>query len=131
MTATETEVPITWGDTDAGGLIYFPRIFHLFVVGINDHVDAADHLMERLRDGGHVLPVVEADADFAAPLRAGDTAVVATTVASVGESSFTPAFEVRRSADDVVAATGSATFVLVDDGFEATPLPDWLRDALA
>jgi acyl-CoA thioester hydrolase len=131
MTATETEVPITWGDTDAGGLIYFPRVFHLFVVGLNDHVGATDHLMERLRAEGHALPVVEADAEFAAPLRAGDTAVVTTTVTSAGESSFTPVFEVRRAADDAVTVSGSATFVLVDDAFEPTPLPDWIRDALA
>ncbi len=124
---TETRYRITWGDTDAGGLIYFPRLFHLFVVGLNDHV-GGEHLMDRLRREGHVLPVVEAEASFEAPLRAGDRAVVETTVPTTGESSFTPEFEIRR--EQAVAATGSATFVLVDGKFEPISLPDWLRAAL-
>ena len=32
-----TEVQVAWGDTDAGGLIYFPRFFHFVVVGLNDY----------------------------------------------------------------------------------------------
>lgn len=124
---TETGYRITWGDTDAGGLVYFPRLFHLFVVGLNDHV-GSEHLMDRLRREGHVLPVVGAEASFEAPLRAGDDVVIETRVPTVGESSFTAEFEVRRG--ETVAATGSATFVLVDSEFEATPLPDWLRAEL-
>lgn len=124
---TETRYRITWGDTDAGGLIYYPRLFHLFVVGLNDHV-GSEHLMDRLRREGHVLPVVEAEASFEAPLRAGDGAVVETTVPTVGGSSFTAEFEIRRG--DAVAASGSATFVLVDGEFEPTPLPDWFRAEL-
>lgn len=124
---TETRYRITWGDTDAGGLVYFPRLFHLFVVGLNDHV-GGEHPMDRLRREGHVLPVVEAEASFEAPLRAGDDVVIETSVPTAGESSFTPEFEIRRG--DMVAATGSATFVLVDGEFEPTPLPDWLAAGL-
>jgi len=124
---TETRYRITWGDTDAGGLIYYPRLFHLFVVGLNDHV-GSEHLMDRLRREGHVLPVVEAEASFEAPLRAGDEVVIETTVPTTGESSLSPEFEIRRG--ETVAATGSATFVLVDSAFDSTPLPDWFRAAL-
>lgn len=57
------EVQVTWGDTDAGGLIYFPRFFHLFLVGVNAYFEpAADHLMEHLRRTDYTLPAVDASA---------------------------------------------------------------------
>ncbi|MFC7156932.1 acyl-CoA thioesterase [Halomarina halobia] len=122
-----TDVPITWGDTDAGGLIYYPRLFHFFVVALNDYfTPVADHLMEQLRADGYVLPVVETSASFTTPLRAGDTARIETAI-EVGERSLTATFTVTREADGRRAAEGRAVFILVDADFEPTPLPASVR----
>lgn len=127
----ETEVPVTWGDTDAGGLIYFPRFFHLSVIGLNAYFEpVADHLMEHLRGAGRVLPAVDASASFEAPLRAGDRARVETRV-EAGESSLTAEFTVERARDAVRAADMTVTFVLVDDEFESVALPDAVRECVA
>ena len=128
-----TEVPVTWSDTDAGGLIYFPRFFHFFVVGVNDYFAPAvddTHPMEVLRHQGLTLPAVDASASFSAPLRAGETAVVETEVTAFGESSLTVGFTVDRGDDGDRAAAGEVTFVLVDEDFAATPLPDALRECV-
>lgn len=126
--SARVEIPVTWGDTDAGGLIYYPRFFHFFVVGLNAYFEpVAPHLMKWLRDRGYVLPSVEASASFEAPLRAGDIASVETTVETVGTSSFTAAFEVTRAEDDVQAARGQVAFVLVDETFEPASLPEAVR----
>lgn len=128
-----TEIPVTWGDTDAGGLIYFPRFFHYAVVGLNAYFAPAvegGHLMETLRAEGLVLPAVETSASFETPLRAGDTASVRTTVRAVGESSLSVEVEVRRLADGERAGTVEVTFVLVDEAFEATALPRSVRDCV-
>lgn len=128
-----TEIPVTWDDTDAGGLIYFPRFFHFAVVALNDYFRPAldgDHPMEALRAEGLTLPAVDANASFEAPLRAGDTAVVTSTVRSLGRSSLTFGFEVERDGDGQRTADGDVTFVLVDGGFEATPLPESVRDCV-
>lgn len=133
-----TKVQVTWGDTDAGGLIYFPQFFHFFVVGLNAYfAPAADHLMEHLREEGYTLPAVDASASFEAPLRAGDVARVGTAVAALGESSLTVEFAVERAgdgtdtaerADDGThAADGEVTFVLVDDDFTPAALPESVR----
>lgn len=123
-----TELRVTWGDTDAGGLIYFPRFFHFVVVGLNDYfAPAADgHLMEHLRADGYVLPAVDASASFESPLRAGDAIAVETAV-DPGETSLTAAFSVERLAEGERAAGGEVTFVLVDDAFRPAPLPDAVR----
>lgn len=127
-----TEIPVTWGDTDAGGLIYFPRFFHFFVVGLNAYFDpVAPHLMEHLRSEDRVLPAVDCSASFSAPLRAGETARIETTVTDAGTSSLTCAFAVERAEDGEEAAEGEVTFVLVDEAFEAAPLPDSLYACVA
>lgn len=126
----ETEVPITWGDTDAGGLIYFPRFFHLSVVGLNAYFEpVADHLMERLRGEGRVLPAVDASASFEAPLRAGDRARLETRV-EAGETSLTAEVTVERTSDGVRAADMTVTFVLVDEAFDPVALPDAVRECV-
>jgi len=125
----ETTVRITWGDTDAGGLIYFPRFFHFVVVGLNDYfTPVEDHLMEGLRAAGHALPAVDATATFETPLRAGETASIETRV-TAGETSLSVDFIVRDG-DDQRAATGEVTFVLVDADFEPAPLPDRVHECV-
>ena len=133
----QTEVRVTWGDTDAGGLIYFPRFFHFVVVGLNDYfapVEGTDegdgHLMEHLRREGYVLPAVDASASFESPLRAGDEIVVETAVTG-GETSLTAEFSVTRTADGERAASGEVTFVLVDGDFRPATLPDSVRARIA
>jgi acyl-CoA thioester hydrolase len=129
-----TEIPVAWADTDAGGLIYYPRYFHYFIVALNDYFAPAfdgAHPMETLRREGLVLPAVDASASFESPLRAGDTAVVETTVTEFGDASLTVAFTVDRAEDGRRAGGGSVTFVLVDEDFESTPLPASVRDCIA
>lgn len=127
-----TDIPVTWGDTDAGGLIYYPRFFHYVVIGLNDYFAPAvanRHLMESLRESGYALPAVEATASFTAPLRAGDTARIELTIHG-GTTSLTVTFDITRTADGRKTATGEVAFVLVDEAFEATPLPDAIHDCI-
>jgi len=112
--AHTSALTIDWGDTDAGGLIYFPRFFHFAVVGLNDYFAPAmdGHLMESLRRDGHVLPAVDASGSFESPLRAGDRVEVETTVTRLGEASLTTAFDVRRAetAERAADETGDDDF---------------------
>lgn len=131
MTPAETRVRVRWGDTDAGGLIYFPRYFGYFVAGFADYLDPVDHVFESLRQGGYVLPSVDVNASFEEPLRAGDAAIVETRITQFGEASLTAAFRAHRADGYTLTATGAVTFVLVDENFEPTPLPDEWRAIVA
>lgn len=128
-----TPITIDWGDTDAGGLIYYPRFFHFVIVGLNDYFSQAtdgEHPMESYRKDGYLLPAVEASASFHSPLRAGDTALLETTVVDSGTSSLTMAFTIVRPSTDERVADGEVSFVFVDETFEATPLPDDMRECI-
>jgi len=129
----ETEITVDWGDTDAGGLIYYPRFFHFVIVGLNDYFRPAadgEHPMEAYRKAGYLLPAVEASASFHSPLRAGDVATLETTVVDVGTASLSVSFEITRVSNDERVAEGEVSFVFVDDAFEATTLPDAIRDCI-
>ncbi len=122
-----TPITVDWGDTDAGGLIYYPQFFHFVIVGLNDYFSPAtdgEHPMESYRKDGYLLPAVEASASFHAPLRAGDTALLETTVVDSGTTSLTVSFDISRPSTDEHVAGGEVSFVFVDETFEATPLPD-------
>lgn len=128
-----TELRVRWGDTDAGGLIYFPRYFHFAIVALNEYFAPAfegGHPMEALRRESLVLPAVDASASFESPLRAGDEVVVETTVTALGDASMTVAFELTRSAAGPPVASLEVTFVLVDDAFEATSLLTPMRECV-
>ncbi|ELY49443.1 acyl-CoA thioesterase [Natronorubrum sulfidifaciens] len=129
-----TPITVDWGDTDAGGLIYYPRFFHFVIVGLNDYFSQAtdgEHPMESYRKDGYLLPAVEASASFHSPLRAGDTALLETTVIESGTSSLTVAFTIVRTSTDERVADGEVSFVFVDETFEATPLPDDIRECIS
>ena len=128
-----TETMVEWGDTDAGGLIYYPRFFHFTVVGLNDYFSPAvegGYLMERYRQRGYVLPAVETAASFHSPLRAGDDIAVETTVVRAGDASLEVAFEVVRLADGDRGADVEVTFILVDAEFAPATLPDEIHDCI-
>lgn len=126
-----TELDVKWGDTDAGGLIYFPRFFHYFVVGLNAYFEpASEHLMESFRTNGYRFPAVDASASFESPVRAGDTVRVGAAVSKLGEASLTVEFAVERAGDGTDVADGMVTFVRVDENFEPAPLPEWVRDCI-
>ena len=128
-----TETTVEWGDTDAGGLIYYPRFFHFAVVGLNDYFSPAvdgGYPMEQYRNRGYVLPAVETTASFHSPLRAGDDIAIETTVTQVGDASVTVAFEVVRLADGKLAANVEVTFVLVDEEFEPAAFPEEIHDCI-
>lgn len=122
----ETEITVDWGDTDAGGLIYYPRFFHFVIVGLNEYFRPAtdgEHPMEAYRKQGYLLPAVEASASFHSPLRAGDVATLETTVVDSGTASLTVSFTMTRDSNGERVAEGDVSFVFVDDAFETAPLP--------
>ena len=117
---------VEWADTDASGIYHNTTVARL--------VEAAEaELMRGLGiDFAPAAPRVRYEVEFASPLRFGDEAVTTVRVAELGRTSLTFDFEVRRGADDVLAARGRYVVVHVAgyDGEGASPWPDAWRSAL-
>lgn len=84
------EITIRLYDTDASGLIFFGaqfRIAHEVYEEFAAHLGLP--LAAVLREGKLLLPIVHAEADYAAPLAVGDRVSVRVAVARIGEHSVT------------------------------------------
>jgi 4-hydroxybenzoyl-CoA thioesterase len=125
--------PVRFADVDHAGIVYYPRFFHYFHLAFEElfrvrmgpraYVD----LLDRDRVG---FPAVHAEADYKAPLRFGDAAVVALAVARLGATSITFRYRVRR--DDVECAVGTVVCAVVDLArFAPRPVPDAIRELVA
>ncbi|HEX8500291.1 MAG TPA: thioesterase family protein [Pyrinomonadaceae bacterium] len=125
-------IPVRFGDCDPAGLVYYPVLFHYCHVAMEEFFAArcgvpyARLVVER-RLG---FPVVNVRAEFFAPFVYGDEAEVEVRVSSVGRSSVTFEYRLRRASDQTLCA--AATHVQVSmslDDRRAVPVPADLRRA--
>ncbi|MDE0222825.1 MAG: acyl-CoA thioesterase [Spirochaetaceae bacterium] len=127
MEMTRHRVTVRLHHTDAAGVLFYGRLFELVQEAFEEALRAGGlPLGKLLRDGGFRLPVVHAEADYTAPVRAGDLLEVRLTFAPgdrslrVGADFVDPAGRTVAAARVVHAAVSAATGT-------AVPLPDAVR----
>jgi 4-hydroxybenzoyl-CoA thioesterase len=127
MSAFVTELKVRFGDVDAAGIAYFPRIYGYL------H-EVFEELWERhvgLRYPELILgrrlgcPLVHSEVDFRSPLRFGDVARVRVTCYRLGRSSLGLRY-VFSTGRECLDARMVTTFVHLDT-LEPLPLPDEFR----
>lgn len=139
MSAVVIERPVRFEDIDAAGIVFFPR-----------YLEYTHEAMERFFDGlparpggvtpGYVdlitkrrigFPAVHVTADYSGPLRYGDVALIAITVARIGTTSVTFRYEITRKRDGVKVAAIEHVVVASDlDTITKRDLPDDVRALL-
>lgn len=129
-----TRITVRFGDTDPAGLVYYPNLFHYFHVAMEEFFAARcgvryDQLMELERIG---FPTVKAQAEFMLPLVYGDVAVVEVYVSSVGRSSATFEYSIRRASDEALCVRAQLVQVAMNlDERRAVSISDELRRAFS
>jgi len=119
-------------DTDAAGFLFYGSQFRIAHAALEDFLEHLGlPIGALLRARATLFPVVHAEADYRAPLTAGDRLTVSLAVRALGERSFTLAYRFLlphgREAGSVLtvhAALDTATGA-------SCALPDALRAALA
>ncbi len=126
------ETRIKLRDTDAAGVIYFPRLFEL----VSDAYEAF------LAEGGFdifnayagktdfLLPVVHAEADYQAPLRAGDRIGIEVVVERIGTSSYSFVFTVRNESGGICAVARKSHVAVSRTTWKSVPIPEPVANAL-
>ena len=131
--AYRTEIQVRFGDVDKAGIVYYPVIFHYLHIAqedfFADYVGMPYHrLIEEERLG---FPTVHDSTDFQKPLRYGDTLEIAIHISSVGTSSATFEFRVRKKGSDQLLVSSSEVKVAIDmDTWEKTAIPEKYRQML-
>ncbi len=113
MSKFSYERVIRFADTDAAGVVYFPRLLSLCHEAYEASLAAAGiDLAHFFGDGRRVIPITHVDADFRRPLRVGDRPWVELSAVRDSETAFT--LHYRISLGEGVAATATTHHVCID-----------------
>ena len=113
--------------TDAAGVLFYGRLFELVQEAFEEALRAGGlPLAAALRDGGFGLPVVHAEADYAAPVRVGDSLDVRLTF-EAGDRSLRVDAEIADGAGRAVGAARVVHAAVDPVTGAAVPLPDAVR----
>lgn len=124
---TRHTVTVRLHHTDAAGVLFYGRLFELAQEALEEALAAGGlPLGELLRGGGFRLPVVHAEADYTAPVRAGDVLEVRLAFQAGDRSLRVGAEFVDAAGRQVAAARVVHAAVSVATG-TAVPLPDAVR----
>jgi YbgC/YbaW family acyl-CoA thioester hydrolase len=127
-----TRISVRFGDCDPAGLVYYPVLFHYCHAAMEEFFAARcgvsyPQLMAERRVG---FPTVNVRAEFFAPFVYGDEALVEVWASSVGRTSVTFEYRLRRAADQTLCASATHVQVALSlDERRAVPLPEDLRRA--
>jgi acyl-CoA thioester hydrolase len=126
-----------YAEIDQQGVVFNGHYLTWFDEACTAFLDDLDVTYPGLIESGHDVQVVHTDIDFAGPVRWRDAVRVEVACESIGTTSFTLGFHVRRMAagsapgDERVAVRGRNVYVVVStDDWAKRPLPCALRDAL-
>lgn len=123
-----TQILVRFGDLDAAGIAYYPRLVNFLHVSFEDffrgHVGKP--YSDVFRDGLG-FPTVKIEMDFLSPVHYGDHVDVLVAVEHLGRSSVRIRYEGSVAGRPVFKARNTAVVVDMKD-FRPTPLPDWLRE---
>lgn len=133
----ETVIPVTWGDCDAAGIVFYPRFFAWFDTGTHGLLNSAGLGVRVLRrDLGIVTPLVASEAAFKRSASYDDLLTLRSQIVRWGRTSFAIR-HVLTDADGAVVAEGKETRAWVEWDQEANrprraqPIPQHIRDRFA
>lgn len=99
-----TLIPVRFADVDPAGFVYYANIYHYFHVAMEEFfaVRCGISYASLIEDERLGFPTVKVETEFFEPLHYGDVAEVEVKVTSVGDSSASFEYQIRRAGEDVL-----------------------------
>ena len=127
----KTEHRVIYGDTDAGGVVYYANYFRWFESGRREMFRSLKIDYAALSKKGVITPVVEAHCNYYAPARYDDVVVVETRISEIKEKSVKSENKVIRKKDKKLLASGYTVNVFVGkEKTKSIKIPDDVRRKL-
>lgn len=124
------KIVINIGDTDATGVIYFPRLFEKCVIILEDFLSTF-HLQKYVLTKKFLFPCVHAEADFLEPIFPYDSLESSMEVIKLGTTSVTFSYLFKNQQGQLVAKA-QATHVCIDGlTKQKTELPELFKASFA
>ena len=121
---------ISYGETDAMGVVYYANYLHLFERSRNAYIRERGLSYVEVEKRGIFLPVREAICRYRRPVRYDDLIYVRAGIEEMARASFIFAYEIYSEDKTVLHATGSTQHAVVDNSARPVPVPEWLRLAI-
>jgi acyl-CoA thioester hydrolase len=123
--AGETRLRVRYAETDKMGVVYHSNFVIWFEVGRVELLRQLGFEYSRMEhDDNCHIPVVDLRVRYKSPALYDDEVVVRTRLANVRSSLLHFVYEVARTGDGTVLATGETTHIIVNDKFERRALPE-------
>jgi acyl-CoA thioester hydrolase len=127
-----TTVRVRYADTDRMGVVYYANYFVWFEVGRSEWLrETGWSYRDMEADGGVALPVIEAYCDYRHSARYDDLLEIRTRATLLTPVRVRFDYEIVRTNDDVLAATGHTVHAALDGGGKPRRLPERLRTMLS
>ena len=122
-----SRIRVRYADTDKMGVAYYANYFVWFEVGRTDLLRETGWSYREMETEGFSLPVIEARCAYRAPARYDDELEVRTTAMLVSPVRVQFTYEVLRSQDQTVLATGTTVHATLDRRGRPLRLPERVR----
>jgi YbgC/YbaW family acyl-CoA thioester hydrolase len=129
MVSNALTVKVRWSESDPAGIVFYPRFFEWFDLGTEALFESLGLPWTEMFPAERIVgvPIVEAGARFASPVRYGDQVRIHTTVSEVREKTFRVEHEVsvgqRRCASGFEVRAWVARPEDSDGALAARPIP--------
>jgi len=127
-----TTVRVRYAETDRMGVVYYANYFVWFEVGRTEWLRETGWCYRDMEaDGGVALPVIEAHCDYRQSARYDDVLEIRTRATLLTAVRVRFDYEIVRTSDDVIAATGHTVHAALDAGGRPRRLPERVRMMLS
>ncbi|NOX24790.1 MAG: acyl-CoA thioesterase [Deltaproteobacteria bacterium] len=123
-------VRVLYGDTDAGGVVYYGNYLRYFERGRTELMRENSISYKGLEDAGFIIPVVESYLRYKASARYDDLLQISTCLTRVRQVSCRFDYEIRRVEDGCLLVKGFTAHAVVDRAGKLSKLPGDVLAAL-
>jgi acyl-CoA thioester hydrolase len=126
-----TLVRVRYAETDQMGVVYYANYLVWFEVGRTELLRRLGWSYREMEAAGFSLPVIEAACTYHRPARYDDELEIRASGRLLSPVRMEFTYEVRRVADDLVAATGRTVHAALDNDGKPCRLPSRIREVFA
>ena len=122
---------VSYGETDAMGVVYYANYLHLFERGRGELIRTLGFSYAEVETRGIFLPVREAQCRYLAPARYDQIIWVRTALSEQSRASLTFIYEITNQERSLVLSKGMTQHAVVDASGKPVRIPDWFSTLLA
>lgn len=118
---------ISYGETDAMGVVYYANYLHLFERGRGELIRGLGFSYSTVEERGIFLPVREANCRYLAPARYDEIIHIHTGLAAQSRASLSFVYEITNADQSAVLTRGSTQHAVVNATGKPVRVPEWLQ----